>query len=141
MTFSPIHSAHAIHALILDDDEFMLDLGFEILTQLGLHHISKAKSSDEALRQIDSSNSKPNLLLIDLHMPRTDGFQFMEQLSKREYAGGVIVVSGQRPQVLQSADLMAQLYNLDILGTLEKPINPGALGIMINKLKLDTVTT
>ena len=82
-----------------------------------------------------------NLLLIDLHMPHTDGFQFMEQLSKREYPGGVIVVSGQRPQVLQSADLMAQLYNLDILGTLEKSVNPGALGSMINKLKVDAIPT
>lgn len=135
MNSTSIPSAHAIRALIIDDDEFMLDLSYEILKQLGLSNISKAKSSDEALRQIDKHAQKPNLLLVDLHMPHTDGFQFMEQLSKRKYTGGVIVVSGQRAQVLQSAELMAQLYDLNILGTIEKPVNPVALAMAIKKLK------
>jgi response regulator of citrate/malate metabolism len=137
MNSTPIPSAHAIRALIIDDDEFMLDLNYEVLQQLGLRNISKAKSSDEALRQIDNPAQIPNLLLVDLHMPHTDGFQFMGQLSKRKYTGGVIVVSGQRAQVLQSADLMAQLYDLNILGTLEKPVNPAALARAINKFKCE----
>ncbi len=129
---NPIPSAHLIRALIIDDDELMLDLNSEILSQSGLNHIAKAKNSHEALRQIDSATA-PNLLLLDLHMPQTDGFQFMDLLSKRKYTGGIIVVSGQRAQVLQSADLMAQLYNLNILGTLEKPLNAVALAAIIKK--------
>ncbi len=135
MNSNPIASAHAIRALIIDDDKFMLDLSHEMLKQLGINNIAKAKSSDEALRQIDGGAQKPNLLLVDLHMPQTDGFQFMGQLSKRKYTGGVIVVSGQRAQVLQSAELMAQLYDLNILGSVEKPVNPLALAMAINKLK------
>jgi CheY-like chemotaxis protein len=123
----------SVRALIVDDDEFMLDITHEMLKEFGVGSIVKAQGGPEGLRQLDSS-IKPNLVLIDLHMPKTDGFQFMEALSKRQYQGAIILISGQKSQILHSAQLMAQLHNLSILAAFEKPVDKTALRAAIQKM-------
>lgn len=132
---SKIELAYQMRALIVDDDQFMQELMRDMLKQLGLNSISTASSGDDALQHLEKSRFPPNLLLIDLHMPNTDGFQFMEMLGQRKFKGGVILISGQRAQVLQSAELMGQLYNLNILATQEKPPSLSGLRMALTQFK------
>jgi chemotaxis family two-component system response regulator Rcp1 len=45
-----------------------------------------ARDGFEALRLIDSGAVRPDLAIVDLRMPRKDGFSFLEDLSTRETA-------------------------------------------------------
>jgi CheY-like chemotaxis protein len=128
------NSIALIHALIVDDDPFMLELTEEMLQQLGVQIISRAQNGQDALTRFEQGKSRPNLILIDLHMPNKDGFQLMEAISQHGYDGAVIIVSGQTSRVLHSAELMAQFHRLNILGTLEKPVKREALLQTINKM-------
>lgn len=127
-------SIDLIFALIVDDDPFMLDLTEEMLQQLGVVNVARAQSGQDAIYQFEHGQTRPHLVLIDLHMPNKDGFQLMEALSGRGYDGAVIIVSGQASRVLHSAELMAQFHQLNILGSLEKPVQREALLQTINKM-------
>ena len=133
-TLDRLVSFSLIRTLIVDDDEFMLDLTNEMLRELGILSIATASTGNAGLTLFDSAIIKPNLLLIDLHMPGGDGFQLMQELAKRDYEGAVILISGQQTRVLHSAELMAQLHQLNILAALEKPVNRAILRDTIKKL-------
>jgi len=119
-------SGRALSALLVDDDKFMLTVLTDMLQDLGVHSVSTAASGAEAAATFDRM-VPPDLILCDLKMPGGDGFQFMEMLASRKFAGGVILVSGMETRVLNSASLMARFHRLNVLATLGKPVSPPAL--------------
>jgi CheY-like chemotaxis protein len=124
---------HAINALLVDDDAFQRDMIVGILKSLGLSPIAQASSADQALR-IMSGKHGFNLLLLDLHMPGMDGFQFMESLVKADYTGALIIVSGQSSDVIHAASMVAKLRRFNVLGTVPKPVERAALSALIDKM-------
>lgn len=121
-------------ALLLDDDKFMLEVVGDMLRELGIAEVTTATDGALGLAAFERANPKPELILCDLYMPQHDGFQFMAALAERGYGGGVILISGQEARTLRSATLMAQFHELNILATLEKPIDRSTLAQAIAKL-------
>jgi len=58
----------------------------------------------------------------------------MAILAERGYAGGVVLISGQEARTLKSASLMGQFHELNVLATLEKPIDKKSLAAALAKL-------
>ena len=58
----------------------------------------------------------------------------MEQLSARGYSGGIVLVSGMDARTMSSATLMAKFHRLNILATLNKPVDEASLGMALAKL-------
>ncbi|MEO0325972.1 MAG: chemotaxis-specific protein-glutamate methyltransferase CheB [Myxococcota bacterium] len=78
--------------LIVDDSAFNRRTIGEVLEQIeGVHVIGKASDGDEALRMV--AGLEPDLITLDLEMPRMDGFTFLRLLMARRPTP-VIVVSG-----------------------------------------------
>jgi CheY-like chemotaxis protein len=127
MTPSPVSS---LSVLLVDDDSFMLDLISNLLAELGVKTITTAKDGRTAMHAY-SARTPPDLVLCDLHMPGQDGFQLMEELARRHYSGGVILISGQEGRILSSATLMAQFHQLHILGALSKPVARASLAELL----------
>jgi CheY-like chemotaxis protein len=115
------------NVLLVDDDSFMLEFVTSLLRDLGIRTVTTAHDGRQAMAAYDRARSKPNLVLCDLHMPGQDGFQMMEELARRNFAGGVVLISGQEDRTLKSASLMAQFHQLNILGALPKPVTGEAL--------------
>lgn len=132
---TPLASAsrHALKTLLVDDDSFQIKLISSVLKSLGITDLIAASSGAEALQQVSAQN-RINLILLDLHMPGMDGFQFMESLAKVGYTGALIIVSGQSDSVMHSASLVAQLRRFTVLGTLPKPVERSALSALIAQL-------
>lgn len=119
-------------ALIVDDDDFQVALLIEQMAQAGWNDVRGCSGGQEALQVLQREGaSAVELLLVDLHMPGMDGFEFMAALETVGFRGAVIIVSGQSSEVLHSASLVAQLGRFKLLGTLPKPVQTAALAAML----------
>jgi CheY-like chemotaxis protein len=123
----------ASRALVIDDDKFMQVVLGDLLRDLGVAHVATAGNGKAGMDAI-AAGQAPDVILCDLNMPGSDGFEFMEALSGKGYDGGVILVSGMDARTLNSASLMAQFHSLNILATLKKPVEESALSAALAKL-------
>jgi|SRR5450830_409896 len=123
-----------LKVLLLDDDSFQLELISEILRGLGISNITQASSGAQALQAMSNKQQRYNLLVMDLHMPGMDGFQFMESVARDGFSGALIIVSGQSEDVMRAATLVAQLRRFTLLGSVPKPVGRAALSELISKL-------
>ena len=73
----------SLNVLLVDDDAADVSL---ILNVLKRHpNVSSAHATDApefALRQLAAGRLKPDLILLDIHMPRLDGFEFLGALRR-----------------------------------------------------------
>lgn len=117
--------------LVVDDDPISVDLVASVLGRLGIVDVTKETSGAAALRTIEARHAAIDLMLTDLHMPGMDGFEFMASAVKLGFDGALIIVSGQKKEVLHSAGLVAQLRRINLLGTIKKPITEESLSRLL----------
>lgn len=67
--------------LLLEDEELMINLLERKLTQEG-YEVSVAKDGIEGLEKM--KKTKPDIVLLDIVMPRMGGFEVMEEMVKNE---------------------------------------------------------
>lgn len=101
--------------LIVEDDEAIRETLADILQYEG-YVVTTACDGRDALLRLHSG-ATPSLILLDLMMPRMNGWEFrVEQLSRQEMAGiPIIILSG-----AHDAHRQATLLNAN--GVLSKPI-------------------
>jgi CheY-like chemotaxis protein len=75
--------------LIVDDDEGFLLAARRILEAAG-YHVQTATSTTDARKCL--AGRVPDVILLDVVVPPTDGFQFSEQLAKDKRVRGVPVI-------------------------------------------------
>lgn len=80
--------------LIVDDDRELRDLLREVLEEEG-YSVALAKNGADALQQL-GDGLLPDVLLVDLAMPDTDGIQFCEQWKSnpRLHLVPLVILSG-----------------------------------------------
>jgi DNA-binding response OmpR family regulator len=76
--------------LIVDDEEAILDMLREFLAAEG-YDVSVARDGMDALDSV--SKHPPAVILLDMKMPRMDGWQFAQELRKRGLTVPVIVMT------------------------------------------------
>ncbi len=119
-------------ALLLDDDALMSELIGEMLAQFGMPRIFLESNPHHALTKL--MEQQPELLICDLAIPEMDGFEFLKNIGKTGYQGGIIVLSGLSAAVLKAANNLAQSHGLRVLGAFEKPLRPADLQQAISLL-------
>lgn len=114
--------------LVVDDDPFILDHSICVIKRMGLNNIETANSGHMALDRLAILGSDNiELIICDLNMPQMDGMEFLERLSELQYKGKIIISSGVINNSLKSAQQFAEARQLNIKGTLEKPLTAAVL--------------
>ncbi len=84
-----MHSPHTI--LVVEDDLDVRDAMVQVLESAGYAAVA-AGDGEDALAQLDGGLS-PCVILLDLMMPRMDGWEFIAHHRRRERQAPIIVVS------------------------------------------------
>lgn len=126
-----------LHILLVDDDEFLLDLMKDTLLDLGATSVALARNGIEALKHFKQASTKPNLIICDLCMPELGGMELLSHLSREACQAEVLIMSGHNltpPKdqhwnlanydgpVLNLAEKLARIQGIKVRATFEKPI-------------------
>ncbi len=118
------------HILIVDDEVGNTCLMTNVLNRLGFTNVKSLTDPTLVFRSIESF--QPDLLLLDLNMPRINGFQVMEQLRKQipaEDAFPILVLSGDATMINKRKALASGATDI-----LSKPFDPSEIMVRIRNL-------
>ncbi len=144
-----INRSH-LKILLVDDDEFLLDLMRESLLGLGVGSVDIARNGLEGLGFYKRTQDKPNVVICDLCMPQLGGMEFLSHLAREGCKADVLIISGHNhvpPKnthwnlayyngpVLNLAEKLARIQGLNVKATFEKPITHEKLMDMMQLLE------
>ena len=121
----------SLNILVVDDEAFILNLSVRILGNLGCEGMETADNGAVALELIDKTESTFDIIICDLNMPEMDGIEFMRHASDKDFAGGMILLSGEDERMLETTRELAKAHNLNILGVIPKPLKPDAIKTLL----------
>jgi len=64
----------------------------------------------------------PDIIVLDIIMPDTDGLELLSWLAKKHCAVPVILMSGHDVRHLRSAHHLAEAFKIDVVAALQKPL-------------------
>lgn len=124
-----------VRILVLDDEPAMSTLIAFVLRNLGFANVVQCDNGLSALELVDGA-TRPDLILLDLNMPGMDGMEFVRRLVERNYAGNLILVSGEDAKVLHVVETLIRAHRITVVGRIEKPFNRETMdGIMERALR------
>lgn len=125
----PLAQGGKIRALVVDDEPSIRNLLQRFLSRRGFD-VEVAANGEEALERI--SDDPPDILVIDLYMPKVNGHEVLKQIQENDIDVGVIcTISG-----YASDDDARECLRLGAADHLAKPLNLKQLDWTI-RLRLD----
>lgn len=125
-----------LSVLVVEDDDFQRNIIMNILSSLGIRLVFSASNGKQALDILRDMNSRPvDVALCDLKMPEMDGMEFLRHLGEQHRGTAVILNSSLDGKVLSSVGRMTEMYGIQLLGVIEKPILSANLKAHLLKLK------
>jgi CheY-like chemotaxis protein len=70
---------------------------------------------------LDALTPDTTLILLDLLMPEMDGIELLRLLGERKCKASIVLMSGVGKRILETAEQLAQILGLSIVGHLQKP--------------------
>ena len=106
---------------VLEDEVAVRTVLVDALGSVG-HEVREFGDGQQALDEID--RVLPELILLDMRMPRMDGFKFLNILRRKPAAKAVpvIIVSGLGDELLRAIDARAA-EELGVVGIFAKPFD------------------
>lgn len=114
--------------LVVDDASFMRTVLKDIIKSNGLAtEILEAGDGVEGVKAYQTN--KPNLVTMDVNMPRADGIQALRAIMKIDPAAKVVMVTSvEQKQIVQDA------MKLGARDYIVKPFDKTTVGLVINKV-------
>jgi EAL domain-containing protein (putative c-di-GMP-specific phosphodiesterase class I) len=119
--------------LIVDDDLFANKIIAAQLTKLGFTNLVGHTEPLKALDFLRMNIDVIRLVVCDLQMPTLDGIEFVREVAHAGYTGNVILISGEDPRLLRSAQRLVEAMGLSTLGAIQKPVKLDVLTSIFEK--------
>lgn len=115
--------------LIVDDDDSVRELLEFVIKKEGFR-IEKASDGQEALDKARSAN--PDLILLDLMLPKFGGFEILRELQGDDTGSIPIIIITGRYTDRSTSDMIKQEPN--VKDFIEKPVKPQILTALVHKI-------
>jgi two-component system alkaline phosphatase synthesis response regulator PhoP len=112
--------------LLIDDDPDFVAVTKKVLEKGASHQVIVAVNGKEGLEK--AKKEKPDLILLDILMPVTDGFGFAEQFSKERSLCNIPVLA-----LTSFSTSLGEPFAFEVAEFIRKPIGPGDLLERIQK--------
>ncbi|MFZ6819553.1 response regulator [Undibacterium sp. Ji22W] len=139
MTQNPDANAEyaKLHVLLVDDDEFLLELMQVTLRDLGVGSVTRALNGFIGLNTYRQTQPRPNLIICDLCMPQLGGMELLSHLALDACQADILIISGHNlvppvdqhwnlsnynGPILNLAEKIARIQGLKVHASFEKPI-------------------
>lgn len=125
----------AAKILVVDDDPDILDALTMILESQG-HQVTTARSGTEALDNLRAE--KPDLMILDLLMPKMDGFAVCKELQDARWSKyrsmPILILTSVREEASRRRYELETGLELNVDDYVEKPIAPDILLERVKRL-------
>ncbi|NOR70507.1 MAG: EAL domain-containing protein [Methylomarinum sp.] len=105
--------------LIVDDDQRICRIIKRVADELG---VESCVIENPELFESTYLDYKPNVILLDLKMPKLDGVELLRKLAEQSSKAAIILASGMDKSVLQTTKDLGESLGLNMVGFLNKPI-------------------
>lgn len=117
--------------LLADDSVFFRTELSAILVEAG-HHVIFAKDGSEVIKEIEAHPDGIDLLVLDLQMPKVDGFGVLDWMNQNGHVSKfpVLIVTG----VYEAGEVLDRLRDLGASGLMTKGFSPEQVIFRVNTL-------
>lgn len=109
--------------LVIDDDPIACAVLSNGLRRLGFEDVLVADNGAIAKDLYAANANRISLVTCDLHMPDSDGIEYIQFLSAQKARCPLIIMSGAGDVLVRSAVALTNVHGLKLLGALNKPID------------------
>ncbi len=117
--------------LVVDDDPRICHLIAHSVKGMGfvVHPLNHPEELKPVYREFH-----PDVILLDLQMPGSDGIQVLRQLAGWGCAASIVIFSGMENEILRSAERLGVMYGLKMDAVLQKPVAVGEIRKCLKEL-------
>ncbi len=144
----PTHTPHTLlpatlyplEVLLLDDDDFLLEVTAGQLKQLGLVQVTQVNNGFAALQRLRDMRAQArqiDVMICDIDMPEMDGVEYIRHLVSEQYGGSIIVLTGADDRMRTAIRTLLVAHGLTPLAILKKPTTIGTLRAALMSLATD----
>ena len=106
--------------LIVADDQRICRIIKRVADDLGVESFA---TDNPELFESAYFGYEPNVILMDLQMPKLDGVELLRKLAAHHSKAAIILISGMDKSVLETTDDLGKSLGLNMAGFLNKPID------------------
>lgn len=110
----------ALNILLIEDDMIEVMKFNRVISSVDLSHtVVEANNGEEALKILEKKDELPDIILLDLNMPKIDGIEFLSILKKDDvlkYIPTIVLTTSNNQK-----DLL-ECYEIGIAGYVLKPL-------------------
>lgn len=119
-----------VNIVIVDDSPFQIALLRDLLTENGFNVVGEASSLEEVTEVV--TETKPDLVTMDMTIPGTDGFECTEEIHRINPNIKVIIVSS-----MMDDEIVKKAKKTHVSGYAQKPVDGEELSLLINRVMAD----
>ncbi len=127
--------------LVIDDHRFQRSVLTRMLKAIGIANVLEAEDGAGALALVRAHRASLMLIVTDVDMPEMDGLELLRRLSEEAPQTPVAIHSALDRALLNSIEVMAAAYGVDLIGVLEKPATEEGLGVVVARALERTSTS
>ena len=118
--------------LVIEDHKDCADLIARVALECGYEasSIVDATSLQDAI-----SHHCPDVITLDLCLPNVDGLEVLTLLKSLDFAGRLIIITGQPAWFLKQAVRLARAHELKVVAQMSKPIQVELLRELLNAIR------